>query len=448
MTTAWIIRALAAGVLLAAAAVFAERIAGWFGAPRRWTWAAAMAGTLLLPLAALVAPGLFPRMDAADAPVAAAPSATATGETADVAPDASRGAPPLPLGRIFVLGWMTASAAMLAVLGLSCRRVNRALRGMPGARLHGVRVRVAERAGPATVGILMPEILVPRWVLDAPDAEARLIVLHEREHAAAGDVRLLALATLALAAMPWNPALWWQHRRLRLAVETDCDARVLALQPGIRPYALVLLRAAEAPDPTPLLALALGERASHLHRRIAAMTDHRPTHRLPRALAAGIAACALLTAACDVLESPGARARPPGDGIARVVDEGVDRNGRTFRHTDNGDGTETVELGPDPRVPRGWLGFGYKFDDPGNGPIGTPMRHYPYVARVDPGSPAEAAGLVPHDTILSSNGKNARLGGIFPDRTPGTVYTLRLRRNGVERDAQLTVGPEQPPRTR
>jgi bla regulator protein blaR1 len=27
--------------------------------------------------------------------------------------------------------------------------------------------------------------------------------------------------------MPWNPFLHWQVRRLRLAIEVDCDARVV-----------------------------------------------------------------------------------------------------------------------------------------------------------------------------------------------------------------------------
>jgi S1-C subfamily serine protease len=62
------------------------------------------------------------------------------------------------------------------------------------------------------------------------------------------------------------------------------------------------------------------------------------------------------------------------------------------------------------------------------------------VGRVTPGSPATDAGLAPNDTILSSNGRDGRLGRIFPDRTPGTRYTLRLRRNGMERETQLTVG--------
>ncbi|UUZ52386.1 hypothetical protein LP419_22985 [Massilia sp. H-1] len=45
---------------------------------------------------------------------------------------------------------------------------------------------------------------------------------------AARDPQLLGLALLVLVAMPWNLPMWWQLRRLRHAIEVDCDARVLA----------------------------------------------------------------------------------------------------------------------------------------------------------------------------------------------------------------------------
>jgi hypothetical protein len=436
MTAQWVIRAIAAGVLLAGAAVYAERVAAWRGVPRRWTWAATMAATLLLPLLVLAAPGLLPRMDA---PAAAVADAAAT--PADAVPEVARaddGRASLPFARVFAIGWLVASGTMLGVLGVACRRMDRALDGLPGARLHGVKVRVAERAGPAVAGVLMPEIVVPRWLLDAPEAEARRVVWHEREHVAEGDTWLLALAALAVAAMPWNPALWWQQRRLRLAVETDCDARVLAVLPGVRPYALALLRAAAAPAPS-LLALAWGGRASHLERRIAAMTAPRP--RLPRALATAAAACCLLTAACDVIESEGATADTPHAAVPRVIDEGVDENGRPFRTTDNADGTELVSVGPIPGAAQGDLGLSWKFDYPRGWRPGQPRTAYPYVGDVRAGSPASDAGLAPNDTILRSNDRDGRLGHIFPDRTPGTRYTLLLRRNGVERQTQLIVGP-------
>ena len=40
--------------------------------------------------------------------------------------------------------------------------------------------------------------------------------------------------------MPWNLALWWQLRRLRLAVEMDCDNRVVAALGDPNPYGCFL----------------------------------------------------------------------------------------------------------------------------------------------------------------------------------------------------------------
>ncbi len=44
-----------------------------------------------------------------------------------------------------------------------------------------------------------------------------------------------------IAAVPWNLPLWWQWRRMRQAVEMDCDARVLRTGADANAYAKVLL---------------------------------------------------------------------------------------------------------------------------------------------------------------------------------------------------------------
>jgi hypothetical protein len=188
-----------------------------------------------------------------------------------------------------------------------------------------------------------------------------------------------------------------------------------------------------------------GGPTTHLERRIAAMTATRPRHRLSRTLAAAAATGCLLAAACDVVESKGASFDARNPAVPRV-EEGIDENGRPYRYTDFPDGTTMVQVGPDPNAPpMGELGLSWGADYPGGWRPGEPRTVYPHVRQVRAGSPAAAAELQVNDIILSSNGKDGRLGNIFPDRTPGTVYTLRLRRNGVEREARLTVGPALPP---
>jgi len=60
VSAAWMVQALLTGVLLCVAALAAERVAGWFGLPRRAAWTAALAGSLLLPALSLFFPGLLP----------------------------------------------------------------------------------------------------------------------------------------------------------------------------------------------------------------------------------------------------------------------------------------------------------------------------------------------------------------------------------------------------
>jgi hypothetical protein len=349
-----------------------------------------------------------------------------------------------PLSRALALGWLAASLGMLGALGWTHRR----LAALPGrcapASLDGTPVLVAERAGPAVVGVLSPAIVVPRWVMEGPEEDRRLIVRHEREHVAGGDARLLALASLAVAAMPWNPALWWQHRRLRLAVETDCDARVLAAGASPRAYGLALLRTAGAPAFLSLLTLAWGERSTDLERRILAMSARRPTFRVLRSLPLLGAALVAALVACEAADPSGHPRVEPAPALPRTT-EGV-WEGRKMTTTDLPDGTTRVTLAADPSLPRGALGISWSYRPasplvirPGDRP--TPPDVYPAVSRVAPGSPAEQAGLLVGDTIVSANGRDARLGRIFPDRVPGTEYTVRIRRGGAERELRLIIGP-------
>jgi S1-C subfamily serine protease len=59
---------------------------------------------------------------------------------------------------------------------------------------------------------------------------------------------------------------------------------------------------------------------------------------------------------------------------------------------------------------------------------------YSYVVEVEPESAAARAGLAVGDTILSSDGNDARSGAFFPGARAGKRYVLRVRRNGEERE--------------
>jgi hypothetical protein len=87
--------------------------------------------------------------------------------------------------------------------------------------------------------------------------------------------------------MPWNAALWWLMVRLGMAVELDCDARVLR-DADARSYGDLLLEVARPRSGPRLIgATAFAERADQLERRIRAITrGRRRASRGARAAAA------------------------------------------------------------------------------------------------------------------------------------------------------------------
>ncbi len=83
--------------------------------------------------------------------------------------------------------------------------------------------------------------------------------------------------------MPWNLALWWQLRRLCLAVEMDCDNRVLSALGDPNAYGELLLKVAEAGSRGPRLQPAfLG--MGMLERRLNALLARTPLPRVERFL--------------------------------------------------------------------------------------------------------------------------------------------------------------------
>jgi bla regulator protein blaR1 len=65
------------------------------------------------------------------------------------------------------------------------------------------------------------------WESTVPYYRQINVIAHEQAHLDAHDVGLFTGALFLLVCMPWNLPLWSQLRRLRCAIEVDCDARVL-----------------------------------------------------------------------------------------------------------------------------------------------------------------------------------------------------------------------------
>jgi beta-lactamase regulating signal transducer with metallopeptidase domain len=317
MTIVWMLYVLLVGALLALGARAVASALGLAGRSTRWVWATALIG-----IAALAA--VAPRQRSVD--IAAMDAGRAHTESVAPIADASRGAGlvamldaarttvaltavraiaaanariPAALAGPAAFGWAFVSTVMLAVYVLVNLRLGRARRRWPRERVQGIPVRIAPAAGPAVIGMVRADIVIPRSLLDRSEDEQRLIIQHEHEHLRARDHVLLALACLAVIVLPWHPAVWYVLARLRLAIELDCDARVLRRGAPARSYGELLIDMAAHGAGIRVGTLALADRPSHLERRLLAMRAKRTRFVLVRAGALCAVAGLLTMAACE-----------------------------------------------------------------------------------------------------------------------------------------------------
>jgi beta-lactamase regulating signal transducer with metallopeptidase domain len=314
MTTAWLVYVLVVGALLALGASALARALRALGRSTRGVYAAAVAGTIALaviaPRSAPLPMNIAPRAIAASASSAPMPDAVTLGDRLRVIRDwidrtaitaigaLDRAASPVST-RIAITAWATASTLLLTLFVLVNRRLLVARRRWPSREMHGVSVRVAPDMGPAVLGLLRAEIVVPRSLLDRPRDEQRLVLAHEREHLRARDHLLLGGAWLGAIAFPWHPAVWYLVNRIRLAIELDCDARILRGGASPQSYGALLIDMAARGRPAQVGALALVDGASHLERRILAMKPMKGRHVMVRGVALAAIGGLLALAACE-----------------------------------------------------------------------------------------------------------------------------------------------------
>ncbi len=142
--------------------------------------------------------------------------------------------------------WIASSLVGAVVIARGAWALRRDRRTWRTHQLSDGPVWIAPGVGPAAVGVLRPSVVLPSWALTLAPSELTLVVAHERAHVRARDPLLLAIALGILLAAPWNAALWLAARRLRLAIEADCDRRVLRAYPAGGPgYARLLVDMAE-----------------------------------------------------------------------------------------------------------------------------------------------------------------------------------------------------------
>jgi TonB family protein len=295
MITLWMLSAIVFTAFLALAAWWAERALRAAGKPTRGAWLFALAAGTLWPV--LVPP--LRRWSPTGDP---APVGVALLDAVRIAPDGvtPAGAWAPITDRVLLCMWFAGSVLLLLRYVRVWRAVHALRRTAESRRVDGVEVLVSRDVGPAVVGVRNAAVLLPHAVLEL-DAPLRALVLrHEEEHRRARDTWLLLALAMCVAAMPWNVALWWIAHRARLALEVDCDARVLAGGGNATRYVQVLLLAAQRTSAAPLTPMLVASR-THLERRIMAMQERtaqqmegrRHTLRIAGATAACVVALAV-----------------------------------------------------------------------------------------------------------------------------------------------------------
>ena len=300
MITSWMLYAAAVSVLVTIAAVAAERALNARRGPIRFVWAAALFLSSAWPVVSVVRSLFATRAAVSVLPftiVVQSPAVTvATPLGARLAAIAGRG---------IVTLWIALSIALLLRLARGVVALRRMRREWRRGRVDGVSVRLSENVGPAVVGLRMMDVVLPEWIFSLDAALRTIVLCHEDEHRRARDPYLLFGAALAVAIMPWNPLLWLQARRLRLAIELDCDARVLRVHPSPERYGMLMLTIAQRRSLSPaLFAPMLTEPTTQLERRILAM--RRTTRKLARVtMCAGTGVAVLILAFACSLQSGG-----------------------------------------------------------------------------------------------------------------------------------------------
>ncbi|MCC7054826.1 MAG: hypothetical protein IT355_16260 [Gemmatimonadaceae bacterium] len=308
------------GALLALAAYGAESALTVAGRQTRWVWLSALLMTVVL--GALAPMRLMQGGRAIELTLSAAPA------TAIAAPAAPAGAlellqrtwsaarsrgealvqqawsawhdvMPAQVETALLLAWLVASLALLLLFVGVHVRYHRRRAQWPQRLVRGTTVRVADDTGPAVIGVTRTEIVVPSWLLARESREQELVLAHELEHVRLHDPLLLAVAQAAVVLLPWHPAVWWMASRMRLAVELDCDRRVLQRGASARDYGTLLIDLTDHRAGFGAALPAFSCSPSHLERRLVAMTPKRLKYPLVRALTAGAFASLALLAACE-----------------------------------------------------------------------------------------------------------------------------------------------------
>ena len=291
MLITWMAYAAAFATIVAGGALALDHVAQIWGAPRRAVWMAALFVATLVPVVLAVRPApttssvvaieremrieqQTPIVRIGGRPTLAPPT-LAKRLTNAVSRVPSRYA--ASWNQFSAASWLAASMFLFALLVRGAGIVRRHRTTWRETNIDGRAIVITDDVGPAVVGVLRPRILLPTWVLSLDASARELMLRHEAEHIRARDPLSLFVGAVAIALCPWNPAVWFIVQRLRLAIEIDCDHRVLRhADAGAHEYGMLLLTVGARSASALRFTASLAEPRRFLERRILAMTNRRP----------------------------------------------------------------------------------------------------------------------------------------------------------------------------
>ena len=271
----WMLYVVLITLCLSGAALAAERAARLRRAGSRWIWGATIVASLVVPtviasvsiqVPSLSTPTVAPKPIRLRelTSVHLVPLTWVQAHTSNVVAVHRE-------NKVLQRTWIAVSAALLTALVLNGLQLLWRKRRWRSGTVAGVPVYIAEKAGPAVVGLLRPRIVVPEWLLKASSSRQLMVITHEQSHLKAHDPQLLTAALVLLVLMPWNLPLWWQLHRLRYAIEVDCDNRVLKAGLDTGQYGETLIEVSQRPHAYIGSVAAMSESRSFLEDRIKIM---------------------------------------------------------------------------------------------------------------------------------------------------------------------------------
>lgn len=244
MLIIWATYVLAISTLLVAAAWVGERVLQSRRRATRFVWAAAFVGSFLSPVLGGLFVAVRDRLVVESETVArllGPPTPARLDAVTEVLRDVSVAG--LGVDALFLALWVLLSGAAFLWFWRSKRSLVELAGSWRPSTWQGEPVLVSDDMGPSVVGFLSPRLVIPTWVAQLSKVQQELVLEHELEHLRMWDPRFSQLSLVLVCLMPWNLPLVAAYRRLRLAIEIDCDRRVVRRKGRLRTYGRTLLQA-------------------------------------------------------------------------------------------------------------------------------------------------------------------------------------------------------------